>query len=60
MMMNIWHPRSETLRLTADDYAMAMVTVEITDNDPQPIRLEVGFNRAESGEIREYGDNSEC
>ena len=53
--------RDETLTLTADDYAMATVTVEITDNDPQTDRIkrEV-INRAESGEIREYGDNSEC
>ena len=35
--------RDETLTLTADDYAMATVTVNITDNDPQPIGLEVGL-----------------
>ena len=35
-------PRSEMLRLTADDYTTATVTVNITDNDPQPqIVLEV-------------------
>ena len=35
-------PRSEMLTLTADDYTTAMVTVNITDNDPQPqIVLEV-------------------
>ena len=33
--------RSETLRFTADNYATAMVTVEITDDEPQPIGLEV-------------------
>ena len=33
--------RSEMLRFTADDYTTARVTVEITDDDPQPIELEV-------------------
>ena len=33
--------RSEMLRFTADNYATARVTVEITDDDPQPIELEV-------------------
>ena len=42
IMMNILASAMKTLRLTADDYAMATVTVEITDNDPQPIGLEVG------------------
>ena len=31
--------RNETLTLTADDYTTAMVTVEITDDDLQPIEL---------------------
>ena len=33
--------RDETLTLTADDYATATVTVNITDDDPQPIGLNV-------------------
>ena len=33
--------RNETLTLTADDYTTAMVTVEITDDDLQPIELMV-------------------
>ena len=34
--------RSATLTFTASDYATAMVTVDIIEDTPQPIRLEVG------------------